>query len=67
MTGRNLATKALGYAVNQEQELRRVFLDGRQKRPGLRSGELERIPQFSAPVTWIRHPVACYGRPSGAC
>jgi len=27
--GRNLATKALGYAVNQEQELRRVFLDGR--------------------------------------
>ena len=29
MTGRNLATKALGYSVNQEQELRRVFLDGR--------------------------------------
>ena len=27
--GRNLATKALGYALNQEQELRRVFLDGR--------------------------------------
>ncbi len=27
--GRNLATKALGYAANQEQELRRVFLDGR--------------------------------------
>jgi hypothetical protein len=27
--GRSLATKALGYAVNQEQELRRVFLDGR--------------------------------------
>lgn len=27
--GRNLATKALGYAVNQEQELRRVLLDGR--------------------------------------
>jgi transposase len=27
--GRNLATKALGYAINQEQELRRVFLDGR--------------------------------------
>lgn len=27
--GRNLGTKALGYAVNQEQELRRVFLDGR--------------------------------------
>ena len=27
--GRNLATKALGYAVNQEHELRRVFLDGR--------------------------------------
>jgi transposase len=27
--GRNLATKALGYAVNQERELRRVFLDGR--------------------------------------
>jgi transposase len=27
--GRNLATKALGYATNQEQELRRVFLDGR--------------------------------------
>jgi transposase len=26
---RNLATKALGYAINQEQELRRVFLDGR--------------------------------------
>jgi transposase len=26
---RNLATKALGYATNQEQELRRVFLDGR--------------------------------------
>ncbi|MEJ7734400.1 MAG: transposase [Polyangiaceae bacterium] len=28
-TGRNLATKALGYAHNQEAELRRVFLDGR--------------------------------------
>jgi hypothetical protein len=27
--GRNLATKAFGYAANQEQELRRVFLDGR--------------------------------------
>jgi len=27
--GRNLATKALGYAVNQEQELRRVLADGR--------------------------------------
>ena len=27
--GRNLATKALGYATNQEQELRRVLLDGR--------------------------------------
>ena len=27
--GRTLATKALGYAENQEQELRRVFLDGR--------------------------------------
>jgi transposase len=27
--GRNLATKALGYATNQEQELRRVFQDGR--------------------------------------
>ena len=27
--GRTLATKALGYSVNQEQELRRVFLDGR--------------------------------------
>jgi transposase len=27
--GRNLATKALGYAANQEQEFRRVFLDGR--------------------------------------
>ena len=28
-TGRNLATKALGYAVRQEQELRRILLDGR--------------------------------------
>jgi hypothetical protein len=27
--GRNLATKALGYALNQEQELRRVLDDGR--------------------------------------
>jgi hypothetical protein len=27
--GRNLATKALGYARNQEHGLRRVFLDGR--------------------------------------
>jgi hypothetical protein len=27
--GRNLATKALGYAGRQEQELRRVLLDGR--------------------------------------
>lgn len=27
--GRNLATKALGYAFNQEQELRRVLADGR--------------------------------------
>ena len=27
--GRNLATKALGYAFNQEQELRRVLDDGR--------------------------------------
>lgn len=27
--GRTLATKALGYALNQEQELRRVLLDGR--------------------------------------
>lgn len=27
--GRNLATKALGYACNQEQELRRVLADGR--------------------------------------
>jgi len=27
--GRNLATKALGYAVNQENELRRVLLGGR--------------------------------------
>ena len=27
-TGRNLATKALGYALNQETELRRVLLDG---------------------------------------
>jgi hypothetical protein len=27
--GRNLATKALGYAVNQEQELLRVLDDGR--------------------------------------
>jgi transposase len=26
--GRNLATKALGYALNQEAELRRVLLDG---------------------------------------
>ena len=26
---RTLATRALGYATNQEQELRRVFLDGR--------------------------------------
>jgi transposase len=26
--GRNLATKALGYALNQEPELRRVLLDG---------------------------------------
>ncbi len=26
--GRNLATKALGYALNQEVELRRVLLDG---------------------------------------
>lgn len=28
-TGRSLATKALGYALNQETELRRVLLDGR--------------------------------------
>ncbi len=28
-SGRNLATKALGYATNQEQELRRVLDDGR--------------------------------------
>jgi hypothetical protein len=28
-TGRNLATKALGYALNQEHELRRVLEDGR--------------------------------------
>ena len=28
-TGRNLATRALGYATNQETELRRVLLDGR--------------------------------------
>jgi transposase len=27
--GRNLATKAVGYATNQEQELRRVLADGR--------------------------------------
>lgn len=27
--GRNLATKAFGYATNQEQELRRILLDGR--------------------------------------
>lgn len=27
--GRTLATKALGYAMNQQHELRRVFLDGR--------------------------------------
>lgn len=27
--GRTLATKAVGYALNQEQELRRVLLDGR--------------------------------------
>ncbi len=27
--GRNLATKALGYAVNQEKELMRVLDDGR--------------------------------------
>ena len=27
--GTNLATKALGYVINQEQELRRVLLDGR--------------------------------------
>jgi len=27
--GRNLATKAFGYATNQEQELRRVLVDGR--------------------------------------
>ena len=27
--GRTLATKALGYAFNQEQELRRVLADGR--------------------------------------
>jgi transposase len=27
--GRTLATKALGYATNQEQELRRILLDGR--------------------------------------
>ena len=27
--GRNLATRALTYATNQEKELRRVFLDGR--------------------------------------
>jgi hypothetical protein len=27
-TGRNLATKALGYALNQEAELRNVLLDG---------------------------------------
>ena len=27
--GRNLATKALGYAFNQEHELRRVLVDGR--------------------------------------
>lgn len=29
LLGRNLATKAFGYAENQEQELRAVFLDGR--------------------------------------
>lgn len=28
-SGRNLATKALGYALNQEHELRRVLVDGR--------------------------------------
>jgi transposase len=28
-TGRNLATKALGYATRQQQELRRVLLDGK--------------------------------------
>jgi len=28
-TGRSLATRALGYALNQEQELRRVLIDGR--------------------------------------
>jgi hypothetical protein len=26
--GRNLATKALGYAANQEAELRRIFGEG---------------------------------------
>jgi transposase len=29
VSGRTLATKALGYAKNQEQELRRVLVDGR--------------------------------------
>jgi len=28
-TGRTLTTRALGYALNQEQELRRVLIDGR--------------------------------------
>lgn len=35
--GRNLATKALGYTLNQEQELRRVLLDGRLPMDNTRS------------------------------
>jgi transposase len=42
--GRNLATKALGYARNQEQELRRVLLDGRLPLDNTRSErELRKI------------------------
>ncbi len=40
--GRTLATKALGYAENQEQELRRVFLDGRLPLDNTRSERAHR-------------------------
>lgn len=43
-SGRNLATKALGYAVNQETELRRVLDDGRLPLDNTRSErELRKI------------------------
>jgi hypothetical protein len=51
--GRNLATKALGYAINQEKELRRVLLDGRLPLDNTRSERSLRTTIVVGRKAWL--------------